>query len=123
MSGDFLFDLTGNDICPFGRIFVQNVRFVYFDFILLIILDVMTIISATDARANFQDIVRRAEYGGERVLIQRHGKTVAAVISIDDLKRLEAMEDAIDSEILRRAVQENDGFTSLDSIIASRNDG
>lgn len=83
----------------------------------------MTIISATDARANFQDVVRRAEYGGERVLIQRHGKTVAAVISIDDLKRLEAMEDAIDSEILRRAVEENDGFTTLESIIASRDDG
>ncbi|MDJ0796474.1 MAG: type II toxin-antitoxin system Phd/YefM family antitoxin [Calothrix sp. MO_167.B12] len=83
----------------------------------------MIIVSATDARASFQDIVRRAEYGGERVLIQRHSKTVAAVISIGDLKRLEAMEDAIDSEILRRAVKENDGFTSLDSIIASRNDG
>ncbi len=82
----------------------------------------MTIISATDARANFPDIIHRAEYCKERILIQRHGKTVAAVVSLDDLKRLEALEDAIDSEILRRAVEENQGFTTLESIIASRGD-
>ncbi|MUG97250.1 type II toxin-antitoxin system prevent-host-death family antitoxin [Scytonema sp. UIC 10036] len=80
----------------------------------------MTVISASDARANFQEIINRVEYGGERILIQRHGKTAVAVIGLEDLKRLEALEDAIDSDELRRAVEENDGFTTLESIIASR---
>lgn len=77
-------------------------------------------ISATEARANFQDLINRAEYQGERVVIQRHGKPVGAIIGLDDLKLLEAIEDAIDSEMLRRAVKENDGFTTLDAISDKR---
>lgn len=80
----------------------------------------MVFISATDARANFQDILSRAEYRSERILIQRHGKTVGAVIGVKDLELLEAIEDTIDSEALRRAVEENDGFTTLDAINAKR---
>ena len=82
----------------------------------------MSVVSATEARANFQDLINRAEYGRERILIERHGKPAVAMISIEDLKRLEAMEDAIDSAALRRAVEENDGFTTLDAIVASRKD-
>ena len=82
----------------------------------------MSVVSATEARANFQDLINRAEYGRERILIERHGKPAVAMISIEDLKRLEAMEDAIDSAALRRAVEENDGFTTLDAIVASRVD-
>ncbi len=82
----------------------------------------MSVISATEARANFQDLINRAEYGRERILIERHGKPAVAMISIEDLKRLEAMEDAIDSAALRHAVEENDGFTTLDAIVASRKD-
>ncbi|MEC4819914.1 MAG: type II toxin-antitoxin system Phd/YefM family antitoxin [Scytonema sp. PMC 1069.18] len=82
----------------------------------------MTVISASDARANFQEVINRVEYGGERILIQRHGKTAVAVIGLEDLKRLQALEDATDSDELRRAVEENDGFTTLESIIASRGD-
>jgi prevent-host-death family protein len=82
----------------------------------------MTVISATEARANFQDIINRAEYCSERIVIQRHGKIVGAVIGVKDLELLEALEDARDSEALRRAIEENDGFTTLESIIADRGD-
>lgn len=82
----------------------------------------MTVVSATEARANFQELINRAEYRGERILIQRHGKAVVAIISLDDLKLLEAIEDAIDSATLRRAVEENDGFTTLEAITARRGD-
>jgi prevent-host-death family protein len=78
----------------------------------------MSIISASEARANFPDIINRAEYRGERILIQRHGKAAVAVISIEDLKLLEAIEDAIDSANLRRAIEENTGFTTIEEIIA-----
>ncbi|WP_375505116.1 type II toxin-antitoxin system Phd/YefM family antitoxin [uncultured Nostoc sp.] len=80
----------------------------------------MTAISATEARANFQELINRAEYKGERIVIQRHGKAAVAIIGLDDLKLLEAVEDAIDSETLRRAIEENDGFTTLDAISVKR---
>lgn len=78
----------------------------------------MSVISASEARANFPDIMNRAEYRGERILIQRHGKAAVAVISIEDLKLLEAIEDAIDSAKLRSAIEENEGFTTIEQIIA-----
>lgn len=80
----------------------------------------MTSTSVSEARNNFPELLNRVGYGQERILIERHGKPVAAIISVEDLKRLEAIEDAIDSALLRRAVQENDGFVTLESIIANR---
>lgn len=80
----------------------------------------MISVSATDARANFQDLINRAEYKGERIVVQRHGKAVVAIIGLDDLKLLEAVEDAIDSETLLKAVEENNGFTTLEAIMANR---
>ncbi|MFN6513438.1 MAG: type II toxin-antitoxin system Phd/YefM family antitoxin [Nostoc sp. CreGUA01] len=77
-------------------------------------------ISATEARANFQELINRVEYRGERIVIERHGKAVVAMVGLKDLKRLEALEDAIDSELLRRAVAENDGFTTLEAILQER---
>ncbi|BAZ24424.1 prevent-host-death family protein [Kalymmatonema gypsitolerans NIES-4073] len=82
----------------------------------------MSVVSATEARANFQELINRAEYKGERILIQRHGKPVVAIIGLEDLRLLEAIEDAIDSAELRCAVEQNDGFTTLEAIIASRED-
>ncbi len=75
-------------------------------------------VSATEARANFQELISRVEYGKERILIERHGKAVVAVIGLEDLKRLEALEDAIDSAQLRQAIAENEGFTALETVIA-----
>ncbi|MBD2254182.1 type II toxin-antitoxin system Phd/YefM family antitoxin [Nostoc parmelioides] len=75
-------------------------------------------VSATEARAKFPEIINRVEYGKERILIERHGKPVVAVIGLDDLKRLETLEDAIDSAQLREAIAQNAGFTTLEAVIA-----
>jgi prevent-host-death family protein len=98
----------------------KNVQTLLFGCYLLILGGTMTGISATDARANFQELISRAEYRGERIVIERHGKAAVAIISLDDLKFLEAIEDAMDSEALRRAVGQNDGFTTLDAITQKR---
>ncbi|MEO3705388.1 type II toxin-antitoxin system Phd/YefM family antitoxin [Trichormus azollae] len=42
----------------------------------------MSVISASETRANFPDIMNLAEYRGERILIQRDTKPVVAIISI-----------------------------------------
>ena len=61
------------------------------------------IVSTAEARGQFSDVVNRAIYGKERVILTRHGKKVAAVIPIEDLKLIEEMEDRIDLEEAEKA--------------------
>ncbi|MCW2642082.1 MAG: prevent-host-death protein [Dactylosporangium sp.] len=46
-------------------------------------------IPVTQARAEFADLVNRVAYGGERVVVTRHGKPIAALVPAADLDRLE----------------------------------
>lgn len=41
------------------------------------------------ARASFGDLITRAGFLGERILITRHGKPVVALVSVQDAERLE----------------------------------
>ena len=66
----------------------------------------MTRVAATIVRKEFADVLNRVVYGGERVAIERYGKTVAALVSTDDLKLLEAIEDRTDLETAREALGE-----------------
>jgi len=54
----------------------------------------MATLTVAEAKNRFSDVLRRAEYGGERVIVARHGKPVAAIVSTEDLRRLEAAEEA-----------------------------
>ncbi|WP_419992922.1 type II toxin-antitoxin system Phd/YefM family antitoxin [Streptomyces boninensis] len=47
-------------------------------------------IPVTQARAELADLINRVVYGGERVLLTRHGKPLVALVSAADLERLEA---------------------------------
>ena len=49
-----------------------------------------TEIPMTEARARLADLANRAVYGGEHLVLTRHGKPFAALISAQDLARLEA---------------------------------
>lgn len=80
----------------------------------------MTTTTVGEAGNNFSELINRVEFGHERVLIESDGKAVAAIVSPEDLHRLEMIEDAIDSATLHRAVEENDGFVTLESIITNR---
>lgn len=62
--------------------------------------------TASTARTNFAEIVSRAEYAGERTIVHRREKPVAAVIPIEDLRLLEEMEDKADIEDARKALKE-----------------
>ena len=59
----------------------------------------MAEINTISARANFSDVVSRAAYGKERVVLTRHGKPVAAVVPLEDLEALERLEDELDAEM------------------------
>lgn len=44
------------------------------------------------AREILGDLVSRAGYGNERIVIVRHGKQAAALIGVKDLERLRALD-------------------------------
>jgi prevent-host-death family protein len=77
----------------------------------------MTAVNATEARKKFLELLNRAEYGKERIRIERHGKPIAAIISCEDLNRLEALEDALDSALLRQAMRTSEGFVSASELL------
>ncbi len=58
-------------------------------------------LSATDARQGFSDLIHRIEYGGERAILQRHGKDVAAIVPIEDVVLLEVLDEQLDIEETR----------------------
>ncbi len=68
--------------------------------------------SASVARERFADIVNRAEYRGERVIVRRHNRDVAAVIPIEDLELLQRVEDQMDIKDALKALKEPRGKTS-----------
>jgi len=57
-------------------------------------------------RDNLDDALERVVSHGQRIVLQRSGRCVAAVISMDDLIFLEAAEDAEDAKAARKALAE-----------------
>ncbi|NEY35482.1 type II toxin-antitoxin system prevent-host-death family antitoxin [Streptomyces sp. PRKS01-65] len=51
-------------------------------------------IPVTQARAELADLINRVVYGGERVVVTRHGKPLVALVSADDLERLEELRES-----------------------------
>jgi len=43
-------------------------------------------------KARLSEFIGRVAYGRERLLVLRRGKPVAALVSVEDLRRLEALE-------------------------------
>ncbi|MGH2560069.1 MAG: type II toxin-antitoxin system Phd/YefM family antitoxin [Thermomicrobiales bacterium] len=64
----------------------------------------MTLMSTVDARDHFSDVVNRAAFGGERVILTRRGKELAAIVPIEDVRWMEELEDRIDIEEARAAL-------------------
>ena len=63
----------------------------------------------TQARARFTESVNRVTYRGERILIQKHGRPVAALVPVEDLALIRELEDRIDLEDARKALAEAKG--------------
>ena len=63
-------------------------------------------ISTAEAREKLADLVNRATYTKERLVLTRRGKEVAALIPLEDLELLEALENLVDIEDARAALAE-----------------
>jgi prevent-host-death family protein len=63
-------------------------------------------ITTADARKNFADIVNTVAYGKEPIVLTRRGQEIAALISIEELQLLQRIEDHIDIEDAKKALEE-----------------
>ncbi len=91
-------------------------------------------IALQTARIELSRVVNRVTVGGERIVIQRHGKDAVALVTLDDLERLRELdeaEDRSDVEAAESALAEAErmeaerpgsGFPSLDQLRAALSD-
>jgi prevent-host-death family protein len=56
----------------------------------------VTTLNITEIRDNLSEAISRVAYKGERILVRRSGKDVVAIVSVEDLAALEALEDEHD---------------------------
>ncbi|GHE42919.1 antitoxin [Streptomyces longispororuber] len=57
-------------------------------------------IPVTQARAELADLINRVVYGGERVVVTRHGKPLVALVSAEDLRRLDEAEEPAQEQVI-----------------------
>lgn len=71
----------------------------------------MTTMSTKEARDQLSELINRAAYGKERIVLTRRGKGIAAIIPLEDLMALEQMmrqlEDQADLEAAEEALDES----------------
>lgn len=75
------------------------------------------LIAVAKIRDNLADALNRVAYAGERVVLTRRGKGVAALVSMEDLQLLQELEDRADVRAARKALKEKGGVP-LDEVKA-----
>ena len=58
-----------------------------------------------EIRGNLADVINRVAYGGERIILERRGKPVLALVSMADLELLNALEDRADVTAAKKGPQ------------------
>jgi prevent-host-death family protein len=70
-----------------------------------------------DVRENLAEVINRVAYAGDRVILRRRSKSVAAVVSMEDLALLQALEDQADVNAAIKARKEK-GAVPLEKVKA-----
>ena len=63
-------------------------------------------ITTADARKKFSNIINRVAFGNESFVLTRRGEPVAALVSLNELKLLQDIEDQVDIEDAWKAEKE-----------------
>ena len=53
----------------------------------------MEIVTVVEARQNFSELMARVAYTGKRVVVERKGRPMMALISMEDLRRLQGCDE------------------------------
>ena len=67
----------------------------------------------SEARTHLTDIVNEVAYGGERIILTRKGKQLVAIIPLEDLRILEALENKIDLEDAKKALRDIEKYGTI----------
>lgn len=82
----------------------------------------MTKVEATQAQQNFPELLSCVGTGKERIVIEQQGQGMVAMISYEDFKRLQALEeDAKDVAEVERQMAANEESISLETLIEGYN--
>jgi len=68
----------------------------------------MTTIPVSKFRDDLANVANKVKYTGERICIERNGKPLFAVVTLDDMQLLERLEDQMDLELVKKALKRND---------------
>ena len=63
-------------------------------------------VSTAEARDQLAELINRAAYGKERVILTRRGKKLVALVPVEDLELLEKLEDEGDRQDAKVAIAE-----------------
>jgi prevent-host-death family protein len=76
----------------------------------------MSEMTLTEARQHLADVVNRAAYTGEGIYLTRHGRRLAAIVPVEALDAIEAIEDHIDLEAAEESYAEAGEDVTLDQL-------
>ena len=74
-------------------------------------------VSVSKARENLADILGEVRYGRKRFKLTSNGKNVGAIVTLEDLELLEAIEDKIDIELADKSLDDKES-ASLDEVLS-----
>jgi len=66
----------------------------------------MTRLPISEARKHLPDLANRVSVRGERIVIERRGKNLFALVPMEDVDLLERMEDEMDLDAIRKRLNE-----------------
>ena len=66
----------------------------------------MTRVTTSKVSAEFPGMLDRVAKSGERIILRRKGKDVAAIVPVRDLRLLRKIEDHLDNQAADRALRE-----------------
>lgn len=73
----------------------------------------MQAINVVEAKRRFSELLRRAAYGRETVLVGSRGRPEVAIVAVEEWERLRAIEDERDARLIEERIREGGKWYSL----------
>ena len=61
-------------------------------------------VTTKELRANLAEVLNRVAFGGEQIVVRRHGKPFVAIVATYDLQACQALEDYNDAVEIQNAI-------------------
>ncbi len=76
----------------------------------------MTHVNITQLRPQMRKLADKVCHHGERICVERNGEPAFVMVSYEDVKTLEALEDKLDLKAIEEAIKQGE-FTDWDEIV------